>query len=94
MLGGDKLGAQSAVVEVDDFGSLISDPEVFRELGISPMTGWRWDRDPRMQALGWPVAIYRGRFKFRDSKQYERFRRNLMRQAIAKRDVLLAGQSK
>ena len=72
-----------------EIGALIPDPEVFRELRITPMTGWRWDRDPRMAELGWPPPIYRGRYKFRDSNQYQKFKSNLLRQAIAKRDARL-----
>ena len=80
-------------METIEVGALIPDPEVFRELSITAMTAWRWDRDPRMAELGWPVPIYRGRYKFRDSKQYKKFKTNLLRQAIAKRDALLAGKA-
>jgi hypothetical protein len=72
-----------------EVGALIPDPEVFRDLSITPMTGWRWDRDPKMAALGWPPPIYRGRYKFRDSHAYQKFKANLLRQAIAKRNTLL-----
>jgi hypothetical protein len=72
-----------------EVGALIPDQDVFRELSITAMTGWRWDRDPRMAGLGWPPPIYRGRYKFRDSLQYQKFKANLLRQAIAKRDALL-----
>jgi hypothetical protein len=81
-------------METVEVGALIPDPEVFRELSITAMTAWRWDRDPRMAELGWPLAIYRGRYKFRDSKQYQKFKTTLLRQAIAKRDALLAGKAK
>jgi hypothetical protein len=80
-------------METIEVGALIPDPEVFRELSITAMTGWRWDRDPRMAELGWPPAIYRGRYKFRDSNQYRKFKARLLRQAIAKRDALLAGKA-
>jgi hypothetical protein len=70
-------------------GPLIPDPEVFRDLHISKMTGWRWDRDPRMKELGWPPPIYRGRYKFRDSHQYQKFKARMAREAIARRDALL-----
>jgi hypothetical protein len=79
-------GEDSADIEI---GPLIPDPEVFRDLNISAMTGWRWDRDVRMAELGWPAPIYRGRYKFRDSNQYRKFKANLVRQAIAKRNTLL-----
>ena len=76
-------------VETAEVGALISDPQVFRDIGITAMTAWRWDRDPRMAELGWPPPIYRGRYKFRDSNQYQKFKANLLRQAIAKRTELL-----
>jgi hypothetical protein len=47
-------------MEAIEVGALIPDPEVFHDLHITAMTGWRWDRDPRMAALGWPPPIYRG----------------------------------
>jgi len=75
--------------EIAEIGALILDPEVFADLRITPMTGWRWDRDPRMAELGWPPPIYRGRYKFRDSNQYRKFKANLVREAIAKRNTLL-----
>jgi hypothetical protein len=70
-------------------GALIPDRDVFRDLSISSMTGWRWDRDKRMAELGWPPPIYRGRYKFRDSNQIQKFKANLLRQAIGRRDALL-----
>ena len=74
------------------FGTLVPDPEVRRELHTTKMTTHRWDRDPRMAALGWPPAIYRGRFKFRDAVLYEQFKAKMAREAIAKRDALLKEQ--
>ena len=75
--------------EIAEIGALIPDLEVFADLRITPMTGWRWDRDPRMVELGWPPPIYRGRYKFRDSNLYRKFKANLVRQAIARRNALL-----
>jgi hypothetical protein len=69
-------------------GALVPDPQVFRDLHITAMTAWRWDRDSRMAELGWPPPIYRGRYKFRDAKQYQEFKSNLLRQALAKRATL------
>jgi hypothetical protein len=73
---------------IDDVGPLISDPDVRADLDITEMTSWRWDRDPRMAALGWPVAIYRGRYKFRSAAAYRKFKANLLRQAIERRSML------
>jgi hypothetical protein len=79
-------GEDSDDVEV---GALIPDAAVFADLAISAMTGWRWDRDPRMIALGWPVPIYRGRYKHRDQNQYRKFKANLLQQALKNRHALL-----
>jgi hypothetical protein len=73
---------------IDEVGPLISDVKVRADLDITEMTGWRWDRDPRMAALGWPPAIYRGRYKFRSLPAYRRFKANLLRQALDRRSVL------
>src|SRR5437660_11033276 len=37
-----------------DTDELVPDPKVWRELGISSMTGWRWTRDHQ---LGFPPPI-------------------------------------
>jgi hypothetical protein len=78
-----------AITESTEVGALIPDPDVFRDLRITAMTAWRWDRDPRMAELGWPPPIYRGRYKFRDSNLYQRFKSNLVRQSIERRGALL-----
>jgi predicted DNA-binding transcriptional regulator AlpA len=49
---------------------LIPDPQVCRRYNVTPMTIWRWDRDPR---LGFPKPIYiRGR-KYRDERELDAF---------------------
>jgi hypothetical protein len=61
---------------------LVPDPQVRREFGgISEMTTWRWDRDPRMVELGWPPPVKIRTRKFRPRKQLEAFKANLLRQA-------------
>jgi hypothetical protein len=74
--------------ESANVGALIPDPKVFRDLSITAMTGWRWDRDPRMAELGWPPPIYRGRYKFRDANQIQKFKSNLLQQAIKRHGAL------
>jgi hypothetical protein len=62
--------------------SLVPDPQVCAEFGISSMTLWRWDRDPD---LNFPARInIRGR-NFRSRKQIEAFKRDMLRGAIAQR---------
>jgi hypothetical protein len=65
----------------------VPDAVVRAELDISAMTVWRYDRDPEMQALGWPPPIRtkpKGPKK-RGRLQLEIFKKNLMRRAIAAR---------
>jgi hypothetical protein len=75
-----------SIVALGTSQTLISDTDVRRDLGgVSRMTTHRWDRDPRMAALGWPARQnIRGR-SYRDAQQYEQFRARLAREAIARR---------
>jgi predicted DNA-binding transcriptional regulator AlpA len=68
----------------DQPDQFIPDPEVWREFGITPMTGWRWSRDPR---LGFPPVIKIGRRNFRSRKQLEAFKSRLLRKAITEREA-------
>jgi hypothetical protein len=79
--------------EAVEIGALIPDPQICRDLHITPMTAWRWDRDPRMAELGWPEPIYRGRYKHRDANKYQKFKAYLVQQAIKKRTALLQKHS-
>jgi hypothetical protein len=67
---------------------LVPDPQVRKEFGdISDMTTWRWDRDPKMIALGWPAPPLKiGLRKYRSRRQLEQFKANLQRRAIEARD--------
>jgi hypothetical protein len=76
--------------EVDDLlpdeevGELVPDPQVRREFHITSMTLWRWDHDPELK-FPTPIRI-RGR-KFRHRKALEDFKRQLVRNAIARPKV-------
>jgi hypothetical protein len=60
--------------------TFVPDPVVWRELGVSSMTGWRWSRD---RALDFPPAIQiRGR-NFRSRRQLERWKAEMLRRSIA-----------
>ena len=62
---------------------LVPDPVVWREFGISAMTGWRWSRDP---ALDFPPAVaIRGR-NFRSRAALQAFKSRMMHAAVAKRN--------
>ena len=65
------------VADVTD--TFVPDPQVWKELGISSMTGWRWQRDPN---LNFPPRIQiRGR-NFRSRKQLERWKAEMLRRSI------------
>ena len=57
---------------------LVPDPQVWRELGISSMTGWRWDRDPKLAALGFPPAVKIRNRNYRRRRQLETFKQNVL----------------
>jgi hypothetical protein len=61
------------------FDELVPDPQVCKELSVSAMTIWRWDRDPQMAALGWAPPIRINKRKYRSRKQFEKFKRAVMK---------------
>jgi hypothetical protein len=67
------------------FDELVPDRQVRREVGVSDMTIWRWDRDPKMAELGWPPPVRIRKRKFRPRKQLETFKGNLLRRALETR---------
>jgi hypothetical protein len=71
--------------EDSDGGSpdaFVPDPAVWKELGVSSMTGWRWTQDA---SLHFPPAIQiRGR-NFRSRRALEAWKRRMMRLALAQR---------
>jgi hypothetical protein len=68
-----------------DHDELVPDPQVIRELGISAMSLWRWDRDPMLIAAGWPPPIRIRNRKFRSRRALEAFKAAMSRRAIAQR---------
>ncbi len=59
----------------NEFDELVPDPQVCKELGVSAMSLWRWDRDPEMAALGWGAPIRINKRKYRGRQQLEAFKR-------------------
>jgi predicted DNA-binding transcriptional regulator AlpA len=59
---------------------LVPDPVVWRELGISSMSGWRWTHDPD---LDFPPPIKIRNRCFRSRRALEEFKARQMRRAIA-----------
>ena len=70
---------------VDEPDTLLADPAVARELGITLMSIWRWDQDPAMAALGWPPKIQIRHRNFRSRRALEAFKSALVQQAIEHR---------
>jgi hypothetical protein len=61
---------------------LVPDPQVWREFGITSMTGWRWTRDPK---LDFPPPVKIRNRCFRSRRQLEEFKERMMLAAIADR---------
>ena len=61
---------------------LVPDPQVWREFGITSMTGWRWTKDPE---LNFPPPIKIRKRCFRSRRQIEEFKQRMLRRAIAER---------
>jgi hypothetical protein len=59
---------------------LVPDPVVWREFGISSMTGWRWTNDP---SLNFPPPIKIRTRCFRSRRQIEAFKAKLLKDAVA-----------
>ena len=69
----------------DRVDELVPDPQAAKELNISLMTVWRWDRDPELAALGWPPPVYIRKRKYRGRKLLEKFKSAALRRAIRAR---------
>jgi hypothetical protein len=61
---------------------LVPDPQVWREFGVTPMTGWRWTHD---KALNFPQPIKIRNRCFRSRPQIEEFKERMMRQGVRRR---------
>jgi hypothetical protein len=66
---------------------LVPDPVVWREFGITSMTGWRWSNDPK---LGFPPPIKIRTRCFRSRRQIEAFKARVLANAIAARSTSAA----
>jgi biotin operon repressor len=77
--------AAKAAANDDDDDEWVSDPKVRRELDISEMAMWRWDRDETLKVLGWPPKIQvRGR-NFRRRRELDAFKARLLADALKRR---------
>ena len=63
--------------------TLVPDPQVQKEFGVTAMSIWRWDRDPELIKLGWPPPIRIRSRKFRSRIALENFKRVMARRALS-----------
>jgi hypothetical protein len=54
---------------------LVPDPRVCEEFGITLMTLWRWDHDPKLK---FPPAIKIRKKNYRSRRQLEQFKQHLI----------------
>jgi hypothetical protein len=68
---------------------LVPDAIARAELGgVSKMTWWRWDHDPHLAELGFPIAINLNGRVYRTRAQLEAFKARLMQEGIKARSQL------
>ena len=72
------MATDATLVETHDtpgHDTLVPDPQVQKEFGVTAMSIWRWDRDPELIKLGWPPPIRIRSRKFRSRIALENFKR-------------------
>jgi len=71
------------------YDELVTEAQARAEFGgVTAMTFWRWDRDPRMLEMGWPPVIKIGKRNFRSRKDIERFKAAVQQDATKRRAVV------
>ena len=80
----------SILTDDEQPNELVPDPVTAKELNVSLMTLWRWDRDPEMIAMGWPPCTQIRRRNYRGRKQLEEFKAAALRRAISTRNKEMA----
>jgi hypothetical protein len=68
----------------------VADPDVARELGVSLMTLWRYDRSAELAEMGWPAKVAMRKRNFRSRQQLEAFKKKMLKRAMAERKQLFA----
>ncbi len=68
-------------VEVRAGDEFVPDVTVCRELGITPMTLYRWDHRPELK---FPPKIKIGDRCYRDRAQLSEFKQRMLREAVAR----------
>lgn len=51
--------------------------QVAARYGVSAMCIWRWNRDPKMIALGWPADIVINRRRYKETALLDQFDENV-----------------
>jgi hypothetical protein len=69
--------------------ALVGDTQFIQEIDISNNTKCRWDLDPEMHALGWPVPVKIKDRNYRSRHAIEAFKANMLKHAIEKRRQLV-----
>jgi hypothetical protein len=75
-------------VDAKQSDELVPDPRVAKQFGKCLMTLHRWDRDPRMIALGWPAPVKIRNRKYRPRRSLEEFKETLVRRSLEERSEL------
>ena len=82
----EELEPDQPELEPDQF---VPDAIVAKELAITLMTMWRWDRSQEMIDAGWPPPMRMGRGKgirkYRSRRRLEKFKQNVFRAALRDR---------
>jgi hypothetical protein len=69
----------------------VSDPEVWKELGITSMTGYRWSEDPE---LGFPQAVKVRNRNFRSRRELDAFKQRMLQTAMKNRKEMRKAMSR
>jgi hypothetical protein len=83
------MGSNAVRNEQDSPDTLVPDPVVWAEFGVTEMTGHRWDQDP---TLGFPPKIKIRRHNYRSRRALEEFKERMVAQAIKARAVKLGNR--
>ena len=71
----------------DEEDTLVPDRKIRDELQVTSTTTDRWDKEPRMHALGWPPKVKILNLNYRSGNKYKKFKRNLFALANKQRSA-------
>ena len=61
------------------------DPETAKAFRVTLMTVFRWSKNPKMKAAGWPDAVQINGRNYRSRRALDAFKEGLFRQALKAR---------